>query len=554
MAAPAITKTLSDFTSLANSALELHRAAPDAAKYWRAFLKMLEAYEQLDVEQCLEALDAMIGVEALLPMTLALARSAVRRFPRQARAWGQLGYAQLLDDRRSPTAYIALERAWQLAPDMRMDLAASLSAAYIAVQRWSDAESICRFLIKARPDSADAHSNLSIALRGLLRSEAAAEAAREALRIDGRHEHAAVNLGHALIDCGHYDEALLVLRRGLEENPADDRYRLPLGELELRLGQWETGWAKMHARFSLPGLREQLHARETLCGVPHWRGESLRGKTLGIWLEQGYGDAILLVRYLPLFTERVRQQGGKLLFGCFGALHELFRPWIPADVEVDVDHLRSTDYHLPLMSGCAAFGVTQHLLPGAAYLGGDTLRTQVWRRRWGEDHRLHVALTWSGNPDQSRDALRSLDARALQELLSIPGVLFHSLNPNVAKQARELASQGLPIVDHSHELSSFADSAALLAAMDRVVSICTATAHLAGAIGAPTLLLLDKVGSYLWGQDDQMTPWYNSVRIIRQQTLGDWTDVIQRTRQVLQQECRDKQHCLRITDSGLPHP
>ena len=314
-----------------------------------------------------------------------------------------------------------------------------------------------------------------------------------------------------------------------------------MAELELRLGQWETGWANMDARFAaIPQLRAQLETREHHVGVPYWRAEPLAGKTLGIWLEQGYGDAILLIRFLPRFAQIVREQGGKLVFGCFGPLAELFRPLIPHDVEMDIDQLRPTDYHLPLMSACGAFGITEADVSGASYLKAPAQGASKWRRRLKRDPRLHIALAWTGNPEQVRNDVRSLGLPELLELLGQEGVLFHSVNPDVAHVVSELAAQGLPIVDQSAELSSFADTAELLKAVDAVVSTCTSTAHLAGAVGAPTLLLLDKVGSFLWRSDTQRTPWYDSIRILRQGQLGDWSPVMARLRQHLANQARAK--------------
>lgn len=524
---------LHDCTAAINAALLLQQGV-ECDEPWRVLLAILDSFERVSAEQAVHLLDQLEEFPSLLLIAQRLARRATERFPDLGPAWFRLGYIQLLGDRQSPDAYLALERAWAIDPEARPKIALCLSAAYLAVRRWSDAERTCRYAVEWQPENADAYSNLSIALRQQYQTDAAIEAARQALRIDPAHPHAPLNLALALVDSGRYGPAQALLREGLAAAPTDDRLRLPLAELELRLGQWDTGWANMHARFSLPGLREQLVAREQTCGVPYWRGETLAGKTLGIWLEQGYGDAILLIRYLPLFAQRVREQGGTLVFGCFGPLVELFRPLIPEDVELDVDRLRPTDYHLPLMSGCAAFGVTEHGLPGKPYLAAVPERVEQWRSQLADDGRLHVALAWTGNPQQVRNEVRSLDPLALKALLATENVLFHSVNPAASAEVRELAALGLPIVDQSAALESFADTAALLGAVDVVLSCCTSTAHLAGAIGAPTFLMLDKVGSYLWGTDDDRSPWYDSLRILRQESLGDWTTVIGRAREHLQ--------------------
>lgn len=520
---------------------ELRILSMDCQESWRLFARILEAFERLPAVETLEHLEQLTGDAYLQPLVLAVARRATERFPEYGRAWFLLGVNQLMGDPRSSTAYRALERAWDLSPDARVDFAVCLSASYLAVKRWQDAERVCRQMLHWQPENADAHSNLSIALCRQFQSEAAVAAAREALRCEPEHVHAPSNLVLALVDCERFHEALETARAYLAARQGENRLRLPLAELELRLGQWREGWPDMDARFAVdPMLGGQLQARERQLGVPFWRGESLRGKVLGIWLEQGYGDAILLIRFLPSFAKSVRERGGRLVFGCFSPLVELFRPLIPQGVKLDIDHLRRTDYHLPLMSACGAFGITEGDVSGVPYLGPVAPGKRSGVHRPASDTRLQVALAWTGNPQQVRNDMRSLDEAALMQLLTQDGVLFHSVNPQVADEVSRLAASGFPIVDRSAELNSFADTARLFAELDLVVSTCTSTVHLAGALGVPTWLLLDRVGSYIWRCDRQRTSWYDSVRIIRQDRLGDWAPVIQRLRRQLDEQLQSK--------------
>ncbi|MDH1013069.1 tetratricopeptide repeat protein [Pseudomonas nicosulfuronedens] len=525
---------LLDLAAAVQHARELQAQPVSCQQAWALFARMLEAFNLLAADEAMEVLDQLAGDAHLQPIALGLARRATERFPEQAHGWFHLGRNLLVGNAESADAHPALERAWELSPPSRAEFAVCFSAACLAARQWSEAERICRQRLEWQPACADAYSNLSIALRRQYQPEAAVEAARQALALEPGHEHAPSNLVLALVDCCRFPEALQTAREFLARRPTDDRLRLPMAELELRLGDWQAGWADMDARFAaIPQLGAQQEARERLLGVPRWRGESLAGKTLGIWLEQGYGDAILLVRFLPRFAQVVREQGGKLVFGCFGPLEKLFRPLIPEDVELNVDHLRATDYHLPLMSACADFGITEADVSGSPYLKASPQGVSKWRRRLKRDPRLHIALAWTGNPQQVRNDVRSLGRSSLLELLAQEGVLFHSVNPDMAELVSELAASGLPIVDQSASLGSFADTAELLKAVDAVVSTCTSTAHLAAALGAPTLLLLDKVGSYLWRCDTQRSPWYDSVRILRQNQLGDWSPVIQQLRRHL---------------------
>jgi tetratricopeptide (TPR) repeat protein len=526
------------FTQALQRAHELSAQSFDA---WQSFTRMLEEFDHLSVDESMGALEQVSADRSLQPLAQTLSRRATERFPEHWRGWFFLGRNLLLGNQHSPDAYIALERAWELSPESRSEFAVCLSAAYLAVKRWSDAERVCRQVLEWQADCADAYSNLSIAQRRQFRPEAAVEAARRALHCHPEHHHAPSNLVLALNDACQFEKALAAVREYLARHPDDARLRLLMGELELRLGQWDRGWNDMDARFAvIPKLGAQLDARERLLGVPRWQGQSLADKTLGVWLEQGYGDAILLIRFLPRFVETVRQHGGKLVFGCFGPLAELFRSIIPDDVEVDVDCLRPTDYHLPLMSACGAFGITEADVCATPYIQACAKEVSDWRSLLKRDARLHIALAWTGNPQQIRNDFRSLDLTSLRQLLDQEGVLFHSVNPEVAQVVSELAAWGLPIVDQSAALDSFADTAAFLKAVDAVVSTCTSTVHLAGALGVPTLLLLDKVGSFLWRRDTHRTPWYDSVRILRQRKLGEWGPVLQRLRQHLATQARTK--------------
>ncbi|MDN6859905.1 tetratricopeptide repeat-containing glycosyltransferase family protein [Pseudomonas sp. CAN2814] len=535
---------LRELASVVGQAVGLHRQAVNCADPWRLLGRMIEASERLSVDELLALLERLADDAFLQPAGLVLARRACQRYPDLAWVWFHLGRHLLLEDANSQEALPALERAWQLAPEERAQFAVCLSAAYLAVKRWRDAESTCQLLLAAAPSNADAWSNLSIALRSQQRCREAVEVARQALHCDPHHQHAPKNLVLALTDECRYSEALDTARELITTRHDDAQLRLSLAELELRLGHWETGWANMDSRFgAIAQLGAQQELRERQLGVPRWHGEPLAGRTLGIWLEQGHGDAILLVRFLPRFARSVRERGGRLVFGCFGPLAELFRLLIPAEVELDIDHLRLTDYHLPLMSACAAFGISEADVSGTPYLTASAALTSEWRRQLAKDPRLQVALAWTGNPQQVRNALRSLGHSDLRSLMLLDKVLFHSVNPQVSELAQQLAAEGFPIVDHSRSLASFADTAALLASVDCVVSTCTSTAHLAGALGAPTLLLLDRVGSYLWRQDECITPWYDSVRIVRQQCLGDWAGVVAQVRRELLGRAQEKSAC-----------
>ncbi|MFA9438429.1 tetratricopeptide repeat protein [Uliginosibacterium sp. sgz301328] len=522
------------FTDVVQACVGVFASHPDAADLWQVFDDLTRAFDGLTEPDALATVAQFMDLPGMQSVTRTLARRLTERSGQNARAHYLYGRSLLIIDRDSPEAGPALERAWKLDPHADPLLPLCRAASFIAQKRYVEAEQACRTMLERAPDNADAYSNLAVALRLQYRPDEAVIAGETALRIAPDHQHAPINLALALIDSQRFEDALSLLRALIVDRPHDDRIRLPLGELELRFGMWESGWANLHARFSLAGLREQLAAREQACGVPHWRGESLEGRTLGVWLEQGYGDAILLIRFLPLIAERVRALGGKLVFGCFGPLVELFRPLIPEDVELNVDFLRATDFHIPLMSCGAPFAFGNATLPGHAYLRADDQQVARWRERMGiGDGRLHVALAWTGNPGQVRNDARSLPMDQLENLLAARDVVFHSVNPSAGEVVAALRERGFDIIDASPDLHDFSATAALLLAADAVVTTCTSVAHLGGAVGARTFLMLDRTGSFVWGTEELRSPWYDSIHIVRQARFGDWRDVVQRVRETL---------------------
>jgi hypothetical protein len=408
-------------------------------------------------------------------------------------------------------------------------LALCLAAAYLGQKQWKQAEEACRIAIAQDDKNADVYSNLVIALRQQCRPEEAIEAGLLAVRLSPDHAHAPLNLALAYEDVWQFNESLTILRQLVAHHPDNDRFRLPLGELELRMGIWETGWRNMHARFHLPYLHKQLSSREEGLGVPQWKGESLQGKRLGVWLEQGYGDSILLARFLPLIAEEVRKRGGKMVLGVFGPLVPMFKPLLAEDVELNIDFLDKTDYHLPFMSCCAAFGFTSTTLTSAPYMRASADRIAEWKARIARiPGRFHVGLAWFGNPDHERDAFRSISPDALFPILKTPEVVFHSLNPNASGDVANLRAQGYDVIDWSSDLSDFNETGALISALDLIITVDTSIGHLAGALGAPTLLMLDRVSSFIWANNEARTEWYDTVHLFRQTHIGQWNGVVKR--------------------------
>ncbi len=326
-----------------------------------------------------------------------------------------------------------------------------------------------------------------------------------------------------------FAQAEALLHRVLELAPDSAHARFDLSELEIRSGRYAQGWTHYDARLAFDD--DHNNAQQALAAIsPHWRGESLAGKTLVVYGEQGHGDCLWAVRFLPLLAQRARHEGGRVIFGHDGPLRQLFERTLPIDVTLETSLDTRPDFHCGLMSLPLRLGVVDAAGWGRPYLIADRARVDAWRSHVvaaATNGRRSVGLVWNGNPDHIRDTRRSIAAAQLEPLLTVPGVTYFALSPGRAATIEQWRAHGIDIVDLTmHFESGFDDVAALLANLDLVVTIDSGPAHLAGALGVPTCLMIDHVSAWFWGNETRRTPWYDSVELFRQPSIGAWAPVV----------------------------
>jgi hypothetical protein len=207
---------------------------------------------------------------------------------------------------------------------------------------------------------------------------------------------------------------------------------------------------------------------------------------------------------------------------------------LPAGVTIETSVDTHPDFHCGLMSLPLRLGIDDPTGWGRAYLRAEPARVQAWREcagRAAPRAQRKVGLVWNGNPAHIRDARRSVPADQLTQLLNVPGITYFALSPGRSATVEQWRAQHLDVVDPTaHFEAGFDDVAALLANLDLLVTIDSGTAHLAGALGVPTCLMLDHVSAWFWGSETERTPWYDSVELFCQPTAGDWTPVLTRVR------------------------
>jgi len=394
-----------------------------------------------------------------------------------------------------------------------------------------EAEACYRQALARKPDFPEAHNNLGVLLKEKRRLDEAVASYRRALALQPGYALAHHNLADAFLDLGLLDQALAGYRRVVELRPDDPEAHYNLGLFLLLRGRYEEGWRECERRLELPASRPRIDA-------PRWQGEPAAGRALLIRAEQGFGDLLQFVRYVPLV--RPRSGAARVILEAEPGLIRLFAQNGGCGAEMvalsrSAEDAPPCDCQVPLLSLPFALGVIEPMPMPEPYLRADAELRRQWRDRLGAPcaapgtarRAARVGLVWAGSPGNKVDALRSLPAEKMLPLLQVPGFHFYSLQVgSPSRQAPALASAGL--IDLTAHLTDFADTAAFMAELDLIITVETAVAHLAGAMGLPVWTLLPFRTEWRWGFAGDATPWYPTMRLFRQPAFGDWDAVVQR--------------------------
>lgn len=334
------------------------------------------------------------------------------------------------------------------------------------------------------------------------------------------------NLGGVLRELGRLDEAETLYRQAIRLTPEDPALHVNLAIALLLAGRLREGWAEWEWRW---------RARPDMAmgyGQPRWEGEPLNGRTLLIHAEQGLGSNIQFCRYVNRIPS-----GGRLVLAVQPSLVRLMNGLGGLVTVVAIgDALPKIDLRCPMLSLPRVLGTNAvaDIPADIPYLRADPGAIERWQRRMAGLSGLRVGLVWAGNPEDARmDRRRSMPLAALAPLADLSGVSLVSLQVGAAAQALPESPLGALVHDWTAELGDFAETAALIEALDLVISVDTAVVHLAGALGKPVWLLnrFDTCWRWLLGRDD--SPWYPTLRQFRQTAAGQWDDVVTRVRVAL---------------------
>lgn len=379
-----------------------------------------------------------------------------------------------------------------------------------------------------RPGNASVFSNMGNALREMGRLQTSVAAHQQAVKLAPNNPEPYYNLGLALRDLGQVDQALACFNKtlNLRSDHVDCRWDRAL--TLLTKGDYARGFDEYEWRWKLDRSPPRGFSQ------PQWDGSEIKGKTLLIHQEQGFGDLIHFARYLPMVKER--SKAGTVIVEVQPELARLFSTIDGVDKVVNKGAaLPKFDTYLSIMSLAKLFETVVATIPAdIPYIEAPEMETLKLPPSMGSERRIGIA--WAGRPTHQNDANRSCDFTNFVELLGVPGVSIYSLQKGPREaDIREHGCEAL-VMNLGPRLGDFADTAAVLEQLDLVITVDTAVAHLAGALGKKVWVIMPFAADWRWLLNTDKSPWYPSLRIFRQPRPGAWDPVFSDVRKALREE------------------
>ncbi len=493
-----------------------------AIKEYRQVLEYLPDYPEVH-NNLGNALQTQGNYEA----AIAHYQKALALRPTMVEALGNLG-AALRDQGNYEAAIAQFKQALAQQPDSA-EIHNHLGSTYAAQGDLTAAIAAYRHSLRLNPDVAEVHSNLGNMLQSLGDFEAAFRHFDRAIALQPDYAGAYNNLGIALRNSGRVSEAFAAYAKALECDPNCVEARWNCALNYLLEGDLEKGFAEYEWRLQWQKFR-QLHPPRPY-PQPYWDGSPIASKTLLIYCEQGLGDTIQFIRYVPILAA----QGVRVLVECPTALLQLLQGVAGiTQLIAQGDPLPDFDYHLSLMSLPHRLGTTATTIPAEIPYIQITHARELPPPLQQGSALQKIGLVWSGNPANAYNRQRALPLERLLTLTTLAGVQFYSLQKEVTPPEEATLAAHPEIIDLRPAMVDFVDTAALIQNLDLVISVDTAVAHLAGALGKPVWLLLPFAPDWRWQRDRTDSPWYPTLHIFRQPTLQDWDSVLSAVRAALQ--------------------
>ncbi|MBB5392940.1 MULTISPECIES: tetratricopeptide repeat protein [unclassified Herbaspirillum] len=406
-----------------------------------------------------------------------------------------------------------------------------IADAYLKLDEVDKAHEHYRRVIELLPNDANSYAKLAVSLANTQdRVEEALALFNKALELDPRHALTYNNIGAIMHDHGRREEAIPYFRKALELKPNYSTAMHNLALSQLLQGNLKEGWANHESRLVTRERADVYRVVHKLFKIiPKWDGvSSLKGKRIFLMHEQGFGDSIQFLRYAKL----VQELGAEVAVHVKNPLYRLFQSYSPDIMLVrESDPIPRCDYAYMLMSLPHALGTDTiddiPVLP--SYLSAEESSKAIWKdkiERLSKPGNLRVGFVWGGNPEHGNDRRRSIPLTKLLPLFNLPGIDYFSLQKGKPTADLNNLQPGLPVFNLGDDCTDFADTAAAIANLDVVISVDTSVAHLAGALGGPTWVMLPHTPDWRWLLDRDDCVWYPNTRLFRQPEEGNWEAVI----------------------------
>ena len=490
--------------------------------------------------------------------------NAVKAKPDYAEAYSNLGDA-LANQNDLKEASKNYQKAVEIAPTWA-NAFYKLGNCWFRLEDPKRAIYFYRYCLNIDPRHTRCLSNIGAAYEKIGQYEKAAMMIRQALINSPENFTALKNLGHVLLKLGQPAEAMLLIKKALQAVPTDPDAQYTLGNALLRMekiqdamacyrrvrqlqpsaargvfapasilllnGQYDEGWVAYESRFEMPAFKPNIpdiHSRL-------WDGSPLNGRDLLVHVEQGFGDTLQFIRYVPKIAAERRGTGGKVKILCEPELY----PVIKSIEGYDQIYMLNSgdeiafDVQIPLLS-----------LPNRFRTRLDTIPCKVpYLKAPGSKHcslipsqesKLKIGIAWAGRPTHSDDRYRSIPFAHFMTLFSLSEMVFYSIQSSSASLEAKPCFENGTIIDLKEKIKDFGDTAEIIDQLDLVIACDTAVAHLAGALGKPVWLILPYGNEWRWLMKRADTPWYPTMRLFRQRICGDWEDVFARVKTALSQ-------------------
>jgi hypothetical protein len=403
-------------------------------------------------------------------------------------------------------------------------------------KKFDEAAGLAERVLRANPDSAQAHQVLGLVLLERGRAEEAVPWLVKTLEIqpDLVPSHNGIGQCFFLLDdleraVAHFDTALYL-------QPEDPHAHFNRALSWLKLRRYREGWLEYEWRWKGGMIQRPGYAR------PRWDGSPLNGRTILVHTEQGLGDVLQFLRFIPLLKER---GSGRVILACQRALLSLLKdvPYVDGRIALDEPAVVPFDLHAPLLSLPALLRLEEEIVPPTvAYLAADPERVERWRPRIQGLPGFRVGLYWQGRPTFKYDHLRSIALEHYAPLASVDGVSLVSLQrgPGEEQIAPNRGRVPMEVFPELNRDAPFVDTAAIMELLDLVITSDTATAHLAGALGRPVWVPLPIGADWRWLLERADCPWYPTMRLFRQKAFRDWPGVFREITAALRVEVESR--------------